>query len=139
MDERTWSQRDAYARRSMAITRATGKAFRLGFSWIMTLAGYEPTPWEEMPAEITNPAPQQTQQKPAPKETKTKPDPKTGEIKAKRSWPGDLVSRMVGEGLANAPAHAVNILNQSPFVDDPALDYTAVIEWAQNRKALEGE
>ena len=48
MDEKTWASRPNYARRSMAITRATGKAFRLGFSWIMTLAGYEPTPAEEM-------------------------------------------------------------------------------------------
>ena len=47
-DEPTWKSRPRYARRSMAITRATGKAFRLGFSWIMTLAGYEPTPAEEM-------------------------------------------------------------------------------------------
>jgi hypothetical protein len=48
MDESTWAGRPMYARRSMAITRATGKAFRLGFSWIMTLAGYEATPAEEM-------------------------------------------------------------------------------------------
>jgi len=34
--------------RSMAITRATGKAFRLGMGWIMKLAGYEPAPKEEM-------------------------------------------------------------------------------------------
>ena len=37
------------ARRSMAQTRATGKACRLAFSWIMALAGYEPTPAEELP------------------------------------------------------------------------------------------
>lgn len=43
-----WNDRNEYARRSMAITRATGKAFRLSFSWIMTLAGYEVTPAEEM-------------------------------------------------------------------------------------------
>ena len=49
MDEPTWAKRPEYARRSMAVTRATGKAFRLGFSWIMTLAGYEVTPAEEMP------------------------------------------------------------------------------------------
>lgn len=47
MDEE-WATRKEYARRSMAITRATGKAYRLAFSWIMTLAGYEPTPAEEM-------------------------------------------------------------------------------------------
>jgi hypothetical protein len=43
-----WSSRPRYARRSMAQTRATGKACRLAFSWIMSLAGYEPTPAEEM-------------------------------------------------------------------------------------------
>lgn len=35
-------------RRSMALTRATGKAARIGFSWIMTMAGYSPTPYEEL-------------------------------------------------------------------------------------------
>lgn len=44
-----WSGRPRYARRSMAQTRATGKACRLAFSWIMALAGYESTPAEEMP------------------------------------------------------------------------------------------
>ena len=51
--EKMWAGRERYARRSMAVTRATGKAFRLAFSWIMTLAGYEPTPAEEMPFEPT--------------------------------------------------------------------------------------
>ncbi|HUW13591.1 MAG TPA: hypothetical protein VM537_27965 [Anaerolineae bacterium] len=46
--ERNWANRDEYALRSMATTRATGKAYRLAFSWIITLAGYEPTPAEEM-------------------------------------------------------------------------------------------
>ncbi len=44
----TWGSRPFYARKSMAVTRATGKAYRLGFSWIMGLAGYAPTPAEEM-------------------------------------------------------------------------------------------
>jgi uncharacterized protein (DUF3820 family) len=48
MDEPMWAQRPNYARRSMAITRATGKACRIAFSWIMSLAGYEVTPAEEM-------------------------------------------------------------------------------------------
>lgn len=49
MDEDTWAGRPRYARRSMAVTRATGKAARLAFSWIMALAGFEATPAEEMP------------------------------------------------------------------------------------------
>jgi hypothetical protein len=43
-----WASRPRYARKSMAITRATGKAFRLAFSWIIMLAGYEAAPAEEM-------------------------------------------------------------------------------------------
>lgn len=42
-------QKDEFAVYSMAQTRATGKAYRMAFSWIMKLAGYEPTPAEEMP------------------------------------------------------------------------------------------
>jgi hypothetical protein len=37
-----------YSISSMAQTRATGKAFRLAFSWIMSMAGYEPITLEEM-------------------------------------------------------------------------------------------
>jgi hypothetical protein len=44
-----WHKRPSYAKRSMAVTRATGKAFRLSYSWIMKLAGYEATPAEEIP------------------------------------------------------------------------------------------
>lgn len=51
MDEQRWSKAQNYARRSMAVTRATGKAYRLSFSWIINLAGYEATPAEEMPRE----------------------------------------------------------------------------------------
>src|SRR5690348_5812457 len=46
-EENKWKGRDSYAIRSMAITRATGKAFRLSFAWIMKLAGYEALPAEE--------------------------------------------------------------------------------------------
>ena len=47
-EERNWSNRDEYAIKSMATTRAMGKAYRLAFSWIVNLAGYESTPAEEM-------------------------------------------------------------------------------------------
>lgn len=51
-NEKRWGNADEFARRSMAITRATGKAYRCSFAWIVTLAGYEPTPEEEMPASM---------------------------------------------------------------------------------------
>lgn len=57
--ENNWRARDKYAIRSMAITRAAGKAFRLAFSWIIQLAGYEPTPAEEMVNEEGHPGSQQ--------------------------------------------------------------------------------
>lgn len=47
-DEPDWRKRSRQARRSMAQTRAAGKAMRLLFSWVMELAGYAPTPLEEM-------------------------------------------------------------------------------------------
>jgi uncharacterized protein YciI len=48
-DERTWKGRDDYARRSMAQTRAVSKALRLPLGFVMQLAGFDPTPAEEMP------------------------------------------------------------------------------------------
>lgn len=49
VDERTWKGRDDYARRSMAQTRAVSKALRLPLGFVMQLAGFDPTPAEEMP------------------------------------------------------------------------------------------
>jgi hypothetical protein len=61
--ERNWSARDEYAVLSMAQTRATGKASRLSFSWLLGLAGYDGTPAEEMPSE-THPQVQLPKAKP---------------------------------------------------------------------------
>lgn len=52
VQEKRWAGADAYARRSMAVTRATGKAFRLSFAWIAAMSGYEACPAEEMPETI---------------------------------------------------------------------------------------
>lgn len=51
--ETTWRDRDDYALRSMAQTRATSKALRLPLGFVIQLAGFETTPAEEMPAEDT--------------------------------------------------------------------------------------
>lgn len=48
-DDAPWSKRSEPNRRSMAVTRATSRAFRQQYAWIMALAGYEPTPADEMP------------------------------------------------------------------------------------------
>ena len=46
--ERNWAGKDANALMSMAQTRASSKALRMALSSIVKLAGYEPTPKEEM-------------------------------------------------------------------------------------------
>jgi hypothetical protein len=48
LNENNWKGKDSFTLRSMAITRATGKAFRLSFAWIMQLAGFEATPADEL-------------------------------------------------------------------------------------------
>ncbi len=63
--ERTWQNRDDYALRSMAQTRATSKALRIPLGFVMTLAGLEATPAEEMPFDtppIVEQAPRPTSQ-----------------------------------------------------------------------------
>lgn len=47
--ESTWKSRDDYALRSMAQTRATSKALRQPLGFVVSLAGFDPTPAEEMP------------------------------------------------------------------------------------------
>jgi hypothetical protein len=70
-DEPHWQDRPSYALRSMAQTRASAKAHRLLLGWVMTLAGYEPTPAEEMTAEAIAEGPrQQTPQPRTPQQGK---------------------------------------------------------------------
>lgn len=54
-NEGRWSKADDYAIRSMAQTRATSKALRGPLGFVVTLAGYEATPAEEIPTEESRP------------------------------------------------------------------------------------
>ncbi len=47
--ESRWQTADEYAIKSMAITRASGKAYRIPLSFLAVMAGLEVTPAEEMP------------------------------------------------------------------------------------------
>jgi hypothetical protein len=55
--ERNWKSRDDFALKSMAQTRAMGKALRMPLGWIAVLSGYESTPAEEMPAQAQDDVP----------------------------------------------------------------------------------
>ncbi len=46
--EELWKDRDSHALRSMAATRGTSKALKLPLGFVMELAGYSPTPADEM-------------------------------------------------------------------------------------------
>lgn len=46
--ETKWQGRDEYAVRSMAATRATAKALRQPLGFVMALAGFDPTPLDEI-------------------------------------------------------------------------------------------
>jgi hypothetical protein len=50
-NERRWAKADDYAIRSMAATRATSKALRQPLGFVMSLAGFDVTPAEELPAD----------------------------------------------------------------------------------------
>src|SRR3989304_44728 len=124
--EPRWSKADDYAVRSMAITRATGKAYRLGFSWIMVLAGYSPTPAEEMDQVIEG-----TARETSPKASKqtvpsgtivgetTSTIPPAVMARQKNQWEQDVLKTLNSMGLVDSPQHLVAILNRSPFVDVP--------------------
>ena len=55
-DEPNWKNKPDFQLRSMAQTRACAKALRQCFSWIVTLAGYDPTPAEEMDSVVNGTA-----------------------------------------------------------------------------------
>src|SRR3972149_7962057 len=126
-DEPTWKNRDPYAVRSMAITRATSKAFRLGYSWIVVLAGYSPTPAEEMDqaneGTVKETSPKAESSAAQASHTTTQQDqpirstvPTSG-ARQKNQWEQDVIKTLVRDGIVDSAPHAVAILNRSPFVD----------------------
>jgi hypothetical protein len=91
--ESKWSNRDEFALRSMAQTRAQSRALRGVLAWVLVLAGYKATPAEEMPPEMADP--------PKPSEP---PLPKGPELLARARRLG--LCQSGGEFRAWAKAHA---------------------------------
>jgi hypothetical protein len=90
-DEVNWRGKPEFQLASMAQTRAAGKVLRLLLGWVMTLAGYEPTPAEEMTYE---PTPQPSPQRRVP-ESESMPEPEQPEQSAptENGANGDLLLR----------------------------------------------
>lgn len=55
-DEPNWRNKPLFQLRSMAQTRACAKALRNVLSWVVVLAGYRPTPAEELEGVVGQPA-----------------------------------------------------------------------------------
>ena len=102
-----WRGRPANARRSMAITRATGKACRIAFAWVLSLAGrYETTPAEEM--DFVGGQPQEATSGPAPRATEATsrqwpargvPPPSDVPESKHSIWTGKLTGMEMKEGI----------------------------------------
>ncbi len=128
MDEPTWAKRPAYARRSMAITRATGKAFRLAYSWIMTLAGYEATPAEE----IIDAEPLDSVDKTFPPKAASSTPPVADPTKNINHLDGNLIKFLVAQGVFENDHSAAKIMAR--ILSDKA-PFTAFTTKAQNYRA----
>jgi len=76
-DEERWAKAPTYQVASMAQTRANAKVLRNVLSWVAVLAGYKPTPAEEMDGVRA------TQHQAPPAQTNKFPCPKCGRL----SWP----------------------------------------------------
>lgn len=96
--ETRWDKAPEYARRSMAVTRATSKAFRLALSWVMVLAGYEATPAEEMDGVVAAPTP-------APREAVVAKQQKVMEVKAEAQDMDKRINKTPIGGKSEAPRY----------------------------------
>jgi hypothetical protein len=67
-DEPNWSRKPLFQLKSMAQTRACAKALRNVLAWVVVLAGYAPTPAEEMDGETATPSVSSPRRKSAAKE-----------------------------------------------------------------------
>lgn len=79
-DEQNWKSKPLFQLRSMAQTRACAKALRNVLAWVVVLAGYKPTPAEEM-QEVFNGKPPVTE--PQKKVTMKDPDAPATEAQIK--------------------------------------------------------
>jgi hypothetical protein len=80
--ERRWANADDFAVRSMAQTRAMSKALSSVLRFVVTLAGYQGTPAEEMPRDQGEPV-QEVSSRPAPQAAPVQPTQRQATAKQK--------------------------------------------------------
>jgi hypothetical protein len=137
-DEKNWKGKPMFQLRSMAQTRACAKALRNVLAWVVVLAGYKPTPAEEM-AEMgvqkdrkLSQKPKQVEKEEPEKKYKQNPESTITEsqgnrfnIKCKKSKiPKDLVMKNL------------DFLGYSRLSEIKVRDYEQLCEWADSWKPL---
>ena len=128
-DDKPWATRGEPQRRSMAVTRAVSRAFRMQYAWIMTLAGYEPTPADEMPVEPDAPRPV-SGPRPAPAASVSDPLPRpgpatvTGTVGVGKTAPVDCLLRQSPDGpyigfrVFDEARHRTQVIAKGALADD---------------------
>jgi hypothetical protein len=130
-DESTWAKRPDYARRSMAATRATSKACRQAFSWVMALTGFEVTPAEEIPSDEGRPAAGRQGAKDAPKPAPAVRQPLSEPPKAlalPTTWKGNPLTGMDSGTLVGLREFMVRTPKKAPPEDG---------EWVKHIEAID--
>jgi hypothetical protein len=118
--EYRWKSAQNYAIKSMAITRAQSKAGRTVFAWIMVLAGFSPTPAEEMPKEGDAP-PESTKREPPPTQDHDEDTPENRDRWRKQIAIG-CTNRKVSAGWRHETAYAFfqqQSMKETPDEGDP--------------------
>ncbi len=128
--EDNWKTRPAYALLSMAQTRATSKALSSVLRWIVTMAGYSGTPFEEMDGVKPR---QETKQKP-----QVKPSEKMLDVAEKMRLfgidisTGDLQAAVDNRGLPKAEADLIKKMTE---LEDDAEAASAVFDESEGQDA----
>lgn len=120
--EKTWATRDDYAIRSMAQTRATSKALRLPLGFVMTLAGYDPTPLEEMPRDDEE---RQGYGRGNTTETTAKAAPNKQEAPTEPPQEGQQQPLSIGSKLSEPQLKAIHAIGKDVGIEHEELDAIA--------------
>jgi len=142
--EANWRSRDEYTIKSMAQTRATGKAFRLSFSWIMAMAGYESCPAEEMVEDRPALSMPKSVAKAQPTAHETafaaqEPIKKPGTISDKQRKLLFAKSKAAGINTDDFKAYLTNVHGVEHTADLPWTKMDAVIKWIDSQGGPEIE
>jgi len=126
-NEGDWGSRNSNQRISMAGTRATSKALRLLLSWVVVLAGYEPTPAEEMTSDIKRDV-----------QADDLGMCETHSVRWRENRNGDLYHRTENDGWCNPPKNAQPPLESAPMTAG-GMPSAEKEMWVALRNEVEGE